>query len=102
MLLGFQFPNEPFHNVWLNGSVIAAAALLMVSRIPTFSLKGRQIPQRYVLPLLLLFSLLVGFAIEAPWATLTVVMFVYIATIPVSLITHRRRQHKLATEFTPT
>jgi CDP-diacylglycerol---serine O-phosphatidyltransferase len=99
MLLEFQFPNEPFDNVWLNGSVIVGAALLMVSRIPTFSLKGRQIPQRYVLPLLLLFCLVVGFAIEAPWATLTVVMFIYIATIPISMVTFRRRQRKATTEL---
>lgn len=102
MLLGFQFPEGPFNNVLLNGTVIVVAALLMVSRLPTFSLKGRYVPHSFVLPLLLLFCLLVGFAIEVPWATLTVIMFVYIATMPISLVTFRRLQRKSPPEFAPT
>jgi CDP-diacylglycerol--serine O-phosphatidyltransferase len=94
MLLSFQFPDGPLNNVFLNGGFIAVAALFMVSRIPTFSLKGVNLPHNYVLPLLLLFCLVVGFAIEVPWATLTVVLFIYIATIPISLITYRRLKRK--------
>jgi len=94
MLLGFQFPDGPFNNVLLNGTVIVVTALLMVSRIPTFSLKGGHVPPKYVVPVLLLFSLVAGFAIDAPWATLTIVMFFYISSIPFSLITFWRLQRK--------
>lgn len=101
MLIGFQLPDGPFNNVLLNGSFIVAAALLMVSRIPTFSLKGRHMPNKYVVPVLLLFCLVAGFAVEVPWATLTVVMFLYIASIPISMVTFRRLQHKLQAEIAP-
>ncbi len=98
MLLWFQFPDGPFNDVLLNGTMTVVAALLMVSRIPTFSLKGVQMPHKYVVPTLLLFCVVVGFAVEALWATLTVVMFVYIISIPLSLFTYRRRQRKAPTE----
>jgi CDP-diacylglycerol--serine O-phosphatidyltransferase len=94
MLLGFQFPNGPFNDVLLNGAVILVAALLMVSRIPTFSFKGGLVPHKYVVPVLLLFCLVAGFAVDSPWATLTVVIFFYISSIPFSLITFRRLQRK--------
>lgn len=94
MLLGFQYPDGPFNDVLLNGSFIVAAAALMVSRIPTFSLKGGLVPHKYLVPALLLFCLVVGFAVDAPWATLTVVMFCYISSIPFSLISFRRLQRK--------
>lgn len=94
MLLWFQFPEGPFDGVVLNGAATVAAALLMVSRVPTFSLKGGQLPQKYVLPLMLLFCVVVGFAIEALWSTLTVVMLAYIASIPVSVFTFRRKKRK--------
>lgn len=99
MVLAFQYPDGQFNNVLLNGSVTVVAALLMVSRVPTFSLKGRHLPHKYVLPTLLLFCLFVGFAVEAPWATLTVVMFTYMTTIPISLVAFKRLQRKSATEL---
>jgi CDP-diacylglycerol--serine O-phosphatidyltransferase len=102
MLFWFQFPEGPFNGVFLNGIFTVGAALLMVSRIPTFSLKGGRIPNRYVVPLLVLFCLVVGFAVETLWATLSVVMVVYIATIPVSLIAYRRRLQKSSDEIAPT
>jgi len=51
---------------------------------------------------LLLFCLVVGFAVEALWATLTVVMFLYMASIPISVVTFRRLQRKSAAAFAPT
>lgn len=99
MVLAFQYPDSTFDNVVLNGSVTVVAALLMVSRLPTFSLKGGHVPNKFVLPLLLLFCLLVGLAVEAPWATLTVVMLAYIATIPIGLVAFKRQQRKLLAEL---
>lgn len=101
MILWFQFPEDTFNNILLNGIVIVVSALLMVSRVPTFSIKGGQVPNKYVLPLLLLFCLLVGFAIEEPWTTLTIVLFVYMATIPVSIFTFRRMQRSSSNDSAP-
>jgi CDP-diacylglycerol--serine O-phosphatidyltransferase len=102
MVLAFQYPDSQFNNVLLNGGVTVVAALLMVSRVPTFSLKGGHVSHKYVLPMLLLFCLFVGFAVAAPWATLTAVMFTYIATIPVSLVAFWRLQHKSSAKLATT
>lgn len=102
MLLSFQFPDGPFNNVWLNGGSIIFAALMMVSRIPTYSLKGVHLPHKYVVPMMLLFCVVVGFAVEALWSTLTVVLACYIASIPFSLVTYWRQQRKSAAELAPT
>jgi len=102
MVLAFQYPDGAFNNVLLNGAFMVGAALMMVSRVPTFSLKGGRVPHKYVLPMLLLFCLVVGFAVEAPWATLTVVMVLYMASIPFSLFAHRRLQRRLSAELAST
>lgn len=101
MLLGFQFPGGPFDDVLLNGTVMVVTALLMISRIPTFSLKGGLVPHKYVVPVLLLFCLVAGFAVDVPWATLTIVILFYISSIPFSLITFRRLRRKSPAEPAP-
>ena len=98
MLLGFQFPDGPFDGVLLNGAVMIGTALLMVSKVPTYSLKGGLVPNKFVLPVLLLFSVLAAFAVDAPWATLSAVIGCYLASIPLSLFTYRRLQRKLKAE----
>lgn len=102
MLLGFQYPDGPFNGVVFNTVVIVVAALLMVSRLPNFSVKGRQLPQRYVVPVLLFVCLVVGLAVEALWATLTVLMCLYMLSLPISLITFRRLRQKTQAELVPT
>jgi CDP-diacylglycerol---serine O-phosphatidyltransferase len=59
-------------------------AALMVSNIPTFSMKGQRIPQHYVLFLLLGVGILAAGLATATWATLTVVGLLYLATLPFS------------------
>jgi CDP-diacylglycerol---serine O-phosphatidyltransferase len=66
--------------VWVTG-----IALLMVSRIPTLSLKKFHIPHHYVLPTLLGVGLLAAFVTTAPWPTLFLVGFLYLGTIPLTV-----------------
>jgi CDP-diacylglycerol--serine O-phosphatidyltransferase len=70
---------------------VVFVALLMVSRIPTFSGKnvGRIRGDR-VLPVLALAVLAVILLIAYPWEFLSVVSLVYLALIPVSVRAHRR------------
>jgi len=67
---------------------------LMISAVPTFSLKGLRIPQRYVVFLLLGVGITAAALVSAPWATLTVAGLVYLASIPFSA----KRYQQLATE----
>ena len=73
------------------GPYVVLIALLMVSRIPTFSGKNMgRIPGDKVLPVLGLAVLAVIMLIAYPWEFLTIVSIIYLALIPVSLRSYRR------------
>ena len=80
----------------LIGPYVVLVALLMVSRIPTFSGKhmGSSIPRDIVLPVLGLGSFAAIMLIAYPWEFLTVIAVAYLALIPVSMRSYRR--HKAA------
>jgi CDP-diacylglycerol--serine O-phosphatidyltransferase len=83
---GLDILREPvFVAVW---SVIAA--LLMVSRLPTFSFKKVKIPTAAILPILVVAGLLVAGLAGAPWRTLTLVVLLYIVSFGYSAWTFRR------------
>lgn len=66
---------------WLVACYLPLIGILMVSRIPTYSLKGLRVTHHYILPAMLIAALIVvGFMIE-PWASLAVVDGIYLATI---------------------
>jgi CDP-diacylglycerol--serine O-phosphatidyltransferase len=96
MLLSFQFPGAGYQNVVLNGAVILAVSLLMVGRMPTYSLKTIRVPYKYVLPSMVLVALLAGFAVGSPWATLTAMLAIYLASMPFSYVTYKRAEGKAA------
>lgn len=65
-------------------------ALLMVSRLPTFSFKKIKIPTAAILPILVVAGLLVAGLAGAPWRTLTLVGLIYIVSFGYSALTFRR------------
>jgi CDP-diacylglycerol--serine O-phosphatidyltransferase len=72
---------SPYVNaVWISG-----IALMMISTIPTVSLKRIRIPHRFVLPTLLGIGVMAGFFTTAPWPTLTFVGAVYLGSIPLTI-----------------
>jgi CDP-diacylglycerol--serine O-phosphatidyltransferase len=71
--------------VW---SVIVA--LLMVSRLPTFSFKKIKIPTAAILPILVVAGILVAGLAGAPWRTLTLIGLAYIISFGYSAWTFRR------------
>ena len=75
------------------GPYVVLVALLMVSRIPTFSGKNMgRIPGDKVLPVLGLAVLAVIMLIAYPWELLSISSIAYLAVIPVSFRSYRRRQ----------
>jgi CDP-diacylglycerol--serine O-phosphatidyltransferase len=66
--------------VWISG-----VAFLMVSRIPTLSLKKLHIPHHLVMPTLLGIGLAAAFLTTAPWPTLLVIGFLYLGSIPLTV-----------------
>jgi CDP-diacylglycerol--serine O-phosphatidyltransferase len=69
-----------------------AVAALLISRIPTLSVKTVRVPPRFVAPLLVLVGLLAAAVITYPLAALAAGLVVYLAHIPYAL----RRKHWLA------
>ncbi|MFN4142353.1 CDP-diacylglycerol--serine O-phosphatidyltransferase [Aestuariivirga sp.] len=93
LYLGFLGVIDDGHG-WalLVGPYVVLIALLMVSRIPTFSGKNMgRIPGDKVLPVLGLAVLAVIMLIAYPWEFLTIVSILYLAMIPVSMRSYRRR-----------
>ena len=71
-------------------------AYLMVSRIPTLSLKKTRINADYFLPLMILFALFVSCLLTQPWLTLGLFTLVYLLTIPFTVIKflHDKRNYE--------
>ncbi len=95
MYLGFLgiIPNG--HDVaWLVLPYTAAVALLMVSRVPTYSGKtlGSRISRDLVLPLLGVAALVIVTLIAFTWEMLTAMSLLYIALLPVGVRSYRRQK----------
>jgi CDP-diacylglycerol--serine O-phosphatidyltransferase len=70
---------------YLNAVWISGVALMMVSTVPTVSLKRIRIPHRFVVPSLLAIGVMTGFLTTEPWLTLTFVGAVYLGSIPLTI-----------------
>lgn len=98
MMLSFAL-QSPWPQAWpLNAVLMVFVALMMVSRVPTFSLKmiALRIQPDWVLPTLILVGLLVAALSSAPWLTLAGVGLAYLSSLPVGVVVARRlrRRHE--------
>jgi CDP-diacylglycerol--serine O-phosphatidyltransferase len=103
LIAWLKFPEISFlRSPIVAGPVMLAVAGLAVSRIPTFSFKRLKISQALVLPTMIVVAIFTALAMTEPWATLLLVLMVYLASIPLSISTHRRlqQQRPLATSAT--
>src|SRR5438067_2218684 len=85
MFVSFEWGDWIARSPYLNAVWISGVALLMVSTVPTMSLKRIRIPPHLVVPTLLGIGLLAGFFMTAPWPTLTFIGAAYIASIPLTI-----------------
>ena len=65
---------------------IIASTFLMISKIPTYSLKGIKVGRPFLIFLLLLVAIYFGFLINYPFNTLLVTGSLYILFIPISFV----------------
>jgi CDP-diacylglycerol--serine O-phosphatidyltransferase len=96
LLLSFAFQTS-WPQAWaLNAVVMIFVALMMVSRIPTFSLKTVvvRVKPQWVLPTLIFVGLFVASLSAAPWHTLLAVGVVYLASLPVGWWSAWRLRHR--------
>jgi len=85
MFLYFEFGWSGFRSGWFGAVVLAAVGALMVSRVPTFSMKRFHVPREWVLAMLLIIAGLAALATTEPWATLLLIGLIYIGSIPLSI-----------------
>jgi CDP-diacylglycerol---serine O-phosphatidyltransferase len=96
--LGHAWPRS-----WeLNALVTLVVAVLMVSRVPTFSIKMIvvRVKPQWILPTLIGVGLLAAALLNAPWLTLFAVGVAYLVSLPVSVVVawRLRRQHARESE----
>lgn len=86
VMFWLQFDVDLPRSPWVVTPVLIAVASMMISRVPTFSLKRVTVPNRYVLPVLLLVGLMFAAMASAPWATLMFFGLVYLASLPLAFV----------------
>jgi CDP-diacylglycerol---serine O-phosphatidyltransferase len=102
MFLSFEWGDWLFRSPYLNAVSITGIALLMVSKVPTVSLKRIRIPHHLVIPTLLAFGVATAFLTTAPWPTLMVVGVVYLGSIPWTVLSYHRLKRAAQTRRTDT
>ena len=84
--------NWAYENLNFVAGYIILISGLLVSKIPTFSIKGRDFFIKSKLMFLMLFSGLVLSMINFPWHTLNVLALIYFFTIPFSILSWQRQK----------
>jgi CDP-diacylglycerol--serine O-phosphatidyltransferase len=82
MLLSFQFRDPILSDPFPSMAMVALTSMLMISRVPTPSLKGIHVTREARGPIMAFAGVLLGFAILWPWSTLTVSLIAYLVSIP--------------------
>jgi CDP-diacylglycerol--serine O-phosphatidyltransferase len=90
MFVSFEWGDWIARSPYVNAVWLGGIALLMISRVPTVSLKPIRIPNHHVLPTLLGVGVLAGLFTTAPWPTLTFVGAVYVGSIPLTVRAYYR------------
>jgi CDP-diacylglycerol---serine O-phosphatidyltransferase len=87
----------------LNALVTLVVAVLMVSRVPTFSIKMIvvRVKPQWILPTLIGVGLLAAALLNAPWLTLFAVGVAYLVSLPVSVVVAWRLRSQHARESEP-
>ena len=80
---------------------VVGVAALMVSQVPTFSLKMVRIPHLYRLVTMLGVAIFAAALVSAPWPTFTVFLTVYLLSLPFGWLSYYRRKQRLETAGTP-
>ncbi len=101
IILWLYTGNEGLRSPFVAGSVLLVAAMLMVSRVPTFAGKHIRLKPQWVVPVMILFAAVAAFLVTEPWATLSVMGFAYLASIPVAIMSFRRLKHAPQPESAP-
>lgn len=90
MMLSFVAGDGWARGWGLNAAMLLFVAMMMVSKVPTFSVKRLRVKPDYVLPTLMLVGLVTAFLVTEPWLTLSALGIAYLGSIPFSVLYARR------------
>ncbi len=86
---------ESFQNLPILFAIsLIISGILMISRIPTYVLKNVRIPHHFIRPLLMMVAIFVAALFSIPWWTLSMGAVIYLISIPLSLISYRKKKEK--------
>lgn len=91
LLISFQWNGEIVREPWFSGIMIAITSAMMVSRLPTPSIKYMKLQRQHRVLAGLFFALLATCLISWPWATLTFGLLIYVGSIPFAIVAHHPR-----------
>ncbi len=91
LLISFQFPDTFMHQAWVSVLFIAVTSGLMVSRLPTPSIKYMKLQRQHRVAAVIVFAALGAALIAWPWATMTGGLVIYVCTIPFAIFAHHPR-----------
>ncbi|GAK34063.1 CDP-diacylglycerol--serine O-phosphatidyltransferase [Iodidimonas nitroreducens] len=94
MLLDFAFESNLFQRSIVLVGYVGLIATLVVSRLPTFSLKQFRVRRDAMVPTLLLIALFAASVTVYRWAALSIVVILYLGSIPLALSIYRRKKHE--------
>jgi CDP-diacylglycerol--serine O-phosphatidyltransferase len=91
LLISFQFSDPLVREPWVSGIFIAITSVLMVSRLPTPSIKYMKLQRQHRVLAAIAFAGLAALLIAWPWGTMTVGLLIYVASIPFAIYAHHPR-----------
>jgi len=100
LIISFQVESDFIRDPWVVGIFIVVVSCLLVSRLPTFSFKNFRIPHRFVLLTMLLVGLVAALSVSAPWLTLTIILCLYIVSLPFAPRSFKKLEQEAA-EYAP-
>ncbi len=91
LLASFQWNGEIVHQPWVALIMVALTSVLMVSRLPTPSIKYMRLQREHRVAAGFCGGLLVALLVVWPWATLSAALAIYVLSIPVAVYVHHPR-----------
>jgi len=79
-----------FENINIVAGYVILISGLLVSKIPTFSIKGRDFLIKSKLGFLFIFLIIILSLINLPWHTLNILALIYLCTIPFSIFSWKK------------
>ncbi|HWA70309.1 MAG TPA: CDP-diacylglycerol--serine O-phosphatidyltransferase [Rhizomicrobium sp.] len=92
LLISFQWDDSVMIRPWVSVVFIAVTSLLMVSRLPTPSIKYMKLQRQHRVVAGIGFAAFGAALIAWPWATMTIGLLIYVASIPLAIYAHHPRR----------